>query len=107
MFKTEIAKYVAHVRQDFVDWMVASKCGADWVEKSLKEFDERVEISEGKKYIRVVIRGTVSCFIVKEAGGKFRQGDVLKAAGFNAPAKNFARANIFDGNYMNIKWTGA
>jgi hypothetical protein len=44
-------------------------------------------------------------FIVKEDGGKFRKGDILKAAGWNAPATNSARGNIIDGGYS-IQWTG-
>ena len=36
---------------------------------------------------------------------KFQKGDVLKAAGFNAPALNSARGNVLTGNYA-IQWTG-
>ena len=36
---------------------------------------------------------------------KFKRGDVLKAAGFNAPARNAPRGNVLDGGF-NINWTG-
>ena len=45
----------------------------------------------------------------KQANGvhkKFKKGDILKAAGWNAPARNAARGNILDGGYA-INWTGA
>ena len=45
------------------------------------------------------------CFIVREDSGKFKKGDILKAAGFNSPATNAARGNIFESGYM-IQWTG-
>lgn len=105
MFETEIAKYIAHVRNDYKDWM--SRCELTQIENQLKEFDASVKVTEGGKYIRLVIRGSVHSFFVKKAAGKFREGDVLKAAGYAAPAKNFARANLIDGNFMNIRWTGA
>ena len=36
---------------------------------------------------------------------KFKKGDLLKAAGFNAPARNAPRGNVLDGGF-NIRWTG-
>ena len=42
---------------------------------------------------------------VKEDSGKFKKGDILKAAGYRAPARNSARGNVLEGNYA-IQWTG-
>jgi len=36
---------------------------------------------------------------------KFKKGDLLKAAGFNAPARNAARGNVLEGGFT-IRWTG-
>ena len=45
-------------------------------------------------------------FVVNTDDDKlFKRGDVLKAAGFNAPARNAPRGNVLNGGF-NINWTG-
>jgi hypothetical protein len=76
-----------------------------------KEFAQSLEVKEGKKFIKITKKNYgVHSFIVKEDfvssnGVQFRKGDILKAAGYNMPAQNAARGNIF-GNYI-VRWTGA
>ena len=69
------------------------------------KWDSNTRIFNGKKYIKVVQENGVFCFIVKEDFKHFKKGDVLKAAGYNAPALNSARGNVLTGNYP-IQWTG-
>jgi hypothetical protein len=72
---------------------------------------EGLEVKEGKKFIKITKKNYgVHSFIVKEdfvssKGVQFRKGDILKAAGYNMPAQNAARGNIF-GDYI-VRWTGA
>ena len=68
-------------------------------------WDSKTKVSEGKKYIKVVQDNGVFAFVMKEDSGKFKKGDILKAAGYNKPALNQARGNVLTGNY-NIQWTG-
>ena len=68
-------------------------------------WDKKTKISQGKKYIKVVQDTGVFCFIVKEDFKHFKKGDILKAAGWNAPALNSPRGNVLKGNYP-IQWTG-
>ena len=59
----------------------------------------------GQKFIKITNGGSVKAFIVKQDDGKFKMGDILKPAGWRAPAKNRARGNVLEGGY-NIQWTG-
>jgi len=65
------------------------------------------EYEVGKKYIKVITNASVHSFIVKKDGGKWRAGDILKAATWRAPATNFKRGNILEKNYGGTTWTGA
>ena len=50
-------------------------------------------------------KNMVHSFIVKKAFKHFKEGDVLKAASWAAPALNQPRGNVLDGNY-HMQWTG-
>ena len=71
----------------------------------LKEYDSKTRVDIGRKFIKVVQENTVFAFIVKEDTDKFKKGDILKPAGYNAPAQNAARGNVLTGDYY-INWTG-
>ena len=73
--------------------------------EQVETWDNKTKVMPGKKYIKIVQDTGVFCFIVKEAFKHFRKGDILKAAGYNAPALNSARGNVLTGNYA-IQWTG-
>lgn len=52
---------------------------------------ETYSYSMGKKFAKVVSERSVFCFV------DLANGDILKAAGYNAPAKNGSRGNIANG----------
>ena len=68
-------------------------------------WDSKTKVMPGKKYIKIVQENGVFCFIVKEDFKHFVKGDILKAAGWAAPALNSPRGNVLKGNYP-IQWTG-
>lgn len=72
-------------------------------EEQVQEFKENLTVSEGSKYIRIDTKGSVWGFINK-GNKKFQVGDLLKAAGYRAPATNKARGNIFE--TYSVAWTG-
>jgi len=70
------------------------------------EFINGLEVRPGNKYIKILTNRSVWGFIVNtDDDAKFKRGDILKAAGFNAPARNKARGNLFDDVYE-VRWTG-
>ena len=97
-----INQLVTDIKADYARW---SKNMTSYRQEMIGEFNARVRVTEGKKYYKVIQGTSVWGFIVKEDSGKFRKGDILKAAGWNAPATNSARGNIIDGGYS-IQWTG-
>lgn len=89
--------------QDYATWQDAT--GYDNPER-VQEFADGIDIKPGNKYIKIITNNSVWGFIVAvDTDKKFRQGDILKAAGWAAPARNAARGNILDGGYR-IRWTG-
>jgi hypothetical protein len=73
--------------------------------EQVDNWDNKTKVSFGKKYIKIVQDTGVFAFIVKEDFKHFKKGDILKAAGYNAPALNSARGNVLNGDYA-IQWTG-
>ncbi len=73
-------------------------------------FADGISVEYGRKYIKVIktlgSQRMVWGFIVGvDNDKKFKLGDILKPAGWKAPARNAARGNILDGGYP-INWTG-
>lgn len=79
-----------------------------WYYERCKEFNDGIRFEEGRKYVKVITGTSVHSFICKGDDPKngFKDGDILKAASWNAPAKNFARGNVFDRTFDRVRWTG-
>jgi len=109
----QIEKLIEDIVNDYAVWQ--GNCSAardsdisDIQKRMFEEFKDGIGYSEGKKYIKITNKngGSVWGFVVNtDTDKKFRKGDILKAAGYNAPARNAARGNILDGGYC-IQWTG-
>ena len=104
--KEGIANMMNGAKEDYKRWSSnAHGEQSQWAKDSVADWDNKTKIKEGKKYIKVVQDTGVFCFIVKEDFKHFVKGDILKAAGWNAPALNSPRGNVLKGNYP-IQWTG-
>ena len=87
--------------------------GRKFTHTTASDFRDKFIVKVGKKYIKIGRKsnyndkmGQVWAFVVNTDDDKlFKRGDVLKAAGFNAPARNAPRGNVLDGGFP-IQWTG-
>ena len=108
--KTALRNYLDHINSDYINWQeLCSKGSRSEIHvRMYDEFVQGLNFKMGKKYVKVIKGGSVHSFIVNvHDDPKFKFGDILKAAGWASPAKNFARGNIFEGNFNGVGWTGA
>ena len=100
-----LSKMKAAMIEDYAKFMPPTM--SDTTAKMNADYADTYDIRYGKKYIKIVCNNSVAAFVVGvDNDKKFKKGDILKAAGWNAPARNAARGNILDGGYA-INWTGA
>ena len=109
IMNNEMATLIESIKADYLAWQ-GDRAGVltDINKKMIAEFDEGLSYKTGSKYIKITReRGGVWGFVVNiDNDKKFKKGDILKAAGYAAPARNFARGNILAGGYT-VRWTGA
>jgi hypothetical protein len=109
-------EYLDCIKADYIKWQDRCRKG-EWagteIQKQMaQEFCDGLTFEVGSKYIKVISgRGdgsrSVHSFVCLRDMGKFTKGDILKAAGWASPAKNFARGNTMARTFQNISWTGA
>ncbi len=104
---TGIEFLIDAIKTDYIKFATrnGTKDLSGYFAESVANFDSGIEIREGSKYTKIIRDNSVWGFVVNtDADKKFAKGDILKAAGWNAPARNKARGNVFTG--FKIQWTG-
>jgi hypothetical protein len=112
-----IEKVLEAMRKDYIRWSDSSKLfnreRSRFNNEMIENYCNGLEVTEGSRYWKIIgsngggSQRSVKGFIVKAGDKKFREGDMLKAAGWAAPARNFARGNVLDGRGVNeVRWTG-
>ena len=106
------------MREDYKRWSSACASHDSAAHSRIKtEMEENycngLRVEENRRYWKIISTNgggsstSVNGFIMKAGDKKFREGDMLKAAGWAAPARNFARGNVLDGTGLNnARWTG-
>ena len=117
--RNEIEKVLEAMREDYKRWSYWSSnynsnphSDKKIMNEMIENYCNGLEVTEGSRYWKIISndRGggrSVKGFIAKAGDKKFREGDMLKPAGWAAPARNFARGNVLDGTGVtNVRWTG-
>ena len=112
--RNEIEKVLEAMREDYKRWSRAGSGGSSEIKTKMEEeYCAGLEVTEGSRYWKIISTNgagtsrSVNGFIAKAGDKKFREGDMLKAAGWAAPARNFSRGNVLDGRGVNeVRWTG-
>jgi hypothetical protein len=114
MEMTGLDAYVKHILDDYAKFMTSVRSDDEIDNKVRNEMIEKFEVSleKGNKYLKVMTgkqggHHSVHSFICMNDMGKFTKGDILKAASWKAPARNFARGNLFQGDFSKVRWMGA
>lgn len=110
MMNEAIQTLIENIKNDYREWTFRCAKGdlSEINKKMIAEFEEKVCYKEGNKYIRIFQDNSVWGFIVNvDNDKKFNYGDILMAAGYNSPARNKARGNIFEQERLRVQWTGA
>lgn len=106
---TQIEALIIHLNTQYKNYLLKSKLSQEQIENLIKNHD--FSFVEGKTYTKILSNSyrnkSAYCFIVNEDNQKFKKGDILKAASWNAPAKNKARGNIYNpASYNHFDWAG-
>ena len=116
--REEIENVLEAMREDYRRWSDRCASHKETAHFRIKEEMEEnycngLMVEENRRYWKITgtngsgSQVSVKGFIVKAGDKKFREGDMLKAAGWAAPARNFARGNVLDGTGVyNVRWTG-
>ena len=121
--RMEIEKVLEAMKEDYRRWSMIGRTVHQNVDKFCRDIEIRdemienycngLEVEENRRYWKITstngsgTQRSVSGFIVKAGDKKFREGDMLKPAGWAAPTRNFARGNVLDGTgFDNARWTG-
>ena len=101
-FYDALDRLLDNIHKDYEGWSsrIEYSSGAEKVD---------ITIKPGRKFIKIIRDNSVWGFVAKadgtHKGVPMKMGDVLKAAGWSAPAKH-TRGNIFDNKQDYFSWTG-
>ena len=99
-----LQEYIEHIKADYAKWDRTADC--ELRQEMIEYFNNTIHYKSGRKYVKILQGDSVHSFICVKDDSKFKAGDILKAASYAAPARNFARGNVFDKKWNRVRWTG-
>lgn len=116
----EIEKLFDVMRANYKAWMAIptskdatfqSETKAAIDAEMIGRYSKGLTYEVGGKFIKLIQASEhqrhVVGFVVISDTAKWKSGDLLKSASWNAPAQNFKRGNIFEpATWANTRWTG-
>ena len=104
-YVSELGNYLTKIKADYHRWQGNCRDGDDRIKDQMfDDFCESLSYKAGRNYIKVSTGNSTHSFIVAKPTKGFKEGDILMAKSWAAPATNFSRGNIFE-DYT-IGWTG-
>ena len=104
-----VNELIEKIRVDYFKFLSRMGDGPEpssFAQQQMDNFYNDIEVAPGSKYIKIIRERCVWGFIVNtDNDKKFKRGDILKAAGWAAPARNKARGNVFE-DLSWVRWTG-
>ena len=101
-FDSALDRLVENIHKNYAGWSSRLE-----YKKGIETVD--ITIKTGRKFIKIIRDNSVWGFVAIDdgmhKGVPIVRGDVLKAAGWRAPARH-TRGNIFDDNQDYFHWTG-
>ena len=105
-----VYNYIGQITDSYADWNLshASKDAKDFRKNMIADWTANVHYKVGNKYIGIWTGTSIHSFIVNTTyDKKFAYGDVLKAATWKTPTRNFDRGNVFKkGSVVGVAWFG-
>jgi hypothetical protein len=105
-----VNELIEKIRVDYFRFLSRMGDGPEpspFAQQQMDNFYNDIEVAPGSKYIKIIRERCVWGFIVNtDNDKKFKRGDILKAAGWAAPARNKARGNILEKDFSWVQWTG-
>jgi hypothetical protein len=106
-----IVAMIGIIQEDYAKWNPID-LKDETRNKMVKTFNEGIRIDHGSKFIRIWTGTSSHSFIAMrdfttKEGKTFKKGDILKCATWRAPALNFRRGNVLEGDFHGVRWTGA
>ena len=96
---TNLDAYLEAIKADYLSIV---EPGNTIQEEMYRDFCDGLTYSAGSKYLKVFKDRKGGCSV----HSKFKKGDILMAASWNAPARNFARGNVIEKTFDRVRWTG-